>query len=100
MMRKFLRLKNLWLISLLVFIAFSCKTNKNQTQKFPEVEVIEEVELDLIQPDTFSGELPKTLEMEMSKEGNEFFEVRHESQEQEIVDSIKNQKNKIKKKNR
>ncbi|MBT3424377.1 MAG: hypothetical protein HOD63_04070 [Bacteroidetes bacterium] len=98
MVKKFSKLKRLLLISSLVLLAFSCKTNKNQSGNLPEVEFIEELELEIIQADTFSGKVPDKLEMEISTDGNDFFEVKHQSADQSKVDSIKNQQNKLKNK--
>lgn len=97
MKKKFLKVKKLLLISLFSVLLMSCTTNKYQPKKIPKMDTIKERKVDITQPDTFSGDIPKTIEMEISVDGNEFFEIKHNGPEQTKLDSIKNQKNIVKK---
>lgn len=100
MEKKYLKVKRFWSISSFALLVLSCTTNKNQRGDFPETEVLNEVEIGIIQADTFSGKIPKKIEMEISNNGTEFFEVKHKGPEQSKIDSIKDQKNSIKTKNK
>jgi ABC-type transport system involved in Fe-S cluster assembly fused permease/ATPase subunit len=80
--------------SILLFL-FSCKNTEKQNLVPADVDTEESIQIQDYQPDSFSGDVPSKIEVELDTKKN-YFEVKHKSDDQEKIDSIKAKKNKQK----
>jgi len=93
-MKRYLNHKAFWFSSFILLALVSCKNTEKQNTS--NIEDVQSIEIQESIPDTFSGEIPQSIEVEINTDGNDYYEIKHQSANQSKVDSIKNKKNKQK----